>query len=543
MHRLFTRMTARYAVPMNREVMDGIAVGAVKHMEEYLDAQLRSVCASFPPSVTYDGYEPCTTQEEYEEITRPRSNRRTFDLAKSTLNLMKYYFTFTDMDGVMHRITRYIYLPYVLPAGIIYLGGTRYHLVPVLSDKVFTPSRGTIFVRLQRDRNIMRRTYHTVVIDGRPETRYVVWSMIHRMKKNPGVRVTTKALTTLPHYLFAKYGFSEAFKRFTGIVPVVGGTEISEENYPKDEWIIYKSTGVPPNGFISKPYARHSVRLAIRREQWSKAIEGMIVAFFYVADNFPTRFRPDASILDRPSEWMILIGHIVFSGEYGDGRLYMDIQEHLESLDSYLDTVVKDKLAERGIFLNDYYDMLYYINSNFDEMLQEKQGRGQEVYGKNLEVLYYLLYDIISGFVKVNFELKKAEKRRNNNITLKDVTENFNRYVPTGKIFSLSSGKIVATPVNYSGDHKYPKITAVLAEQESQVGAGRQQNNRVVVGPQHRIDLSMVTLGSILNLPKPTPTPIARLNMWAPLEGCTYTVVESLKYKELIDANRKWFTY
>jgi hypothetical protein len=154
--------------------------------------------------------------------------------------------------------------------------------------------------------------------------------MIHRMKKNPGVRVTTKALTTLPHYLFAKYGFSEAFKRFTGIVPVVGGTEISEENYPKDEWIIYKSTGVPPNGFISKPYARHSVRLAIRREQWSKAIEGMIVAFFYVADNFPTRFRPDASILDRPSEWMILIGHIVFSGEYGDGRLYMDIQEHLE---------------------------------------------------------------------------------------------------------------------------------------------------------------------------------------------------------------------
>ena len=52
MHRLFTRMTARYAVPMNREVMDGIAVGAVKHMEEYLDAQLRSVCASFPPSVT-----------------------------------------------------------------------------------------------------------------------------------------------------------------------------------------------------------------------------------------------------------------------------------------------------------------------------------------------------------------------------------------------------------------------------------------------------------------------------------------------------------
>ena len=42
----------RYVPPMNRKVMEGMAVSAMKHVEEYLDAQIRSVCEGFPPNLS-----------------------------------------------------------------------------------------------------------------------------------------------------------------------------------------------------------------------------------------------------------------------------------------------------------------------------------------------------------------------------------------------------------------------------------------------------------------------------------------------------------
>lgn len=39
-------------------------------------------------------------------------------------------------------------------------------MVPVLSDKVFTPSGGSIFVRLAQDLNNFFRMYHTLMVNG-----------------------------------------------------------------------------------------------------------------------------------------------------------------------------------------------------------------------------------------------------------------------------------------------------------------------------------------------------------------------------------------
>lgn len=534
-------MTKRYMPPMNREIMEGMAISSMRFLEEYLDAQIRSVCDGLPECVKYLSYERCTPEEEFQEITKVRNNRRSFDLAKSSVYLVKYHFEFTDQMNNTHQITRYIFLPFVNHAGIMHIGGTQYHIIPVLSDKVFTPGRDSIFVRLMQDRNNMFRIYHTLLIDGKRESKYVVWAVIYRGEiKDARITHTTNAKTTLSHYLFGKYGFSETFKRYAGSVPVVGGEEINHQNYPEKDWIICESTGVKPLTCTDRLYQKSPIKLAVRRSAWSESMETLVVGFYYIIDHFPTRFQPIAKHLDMSSEWKIMIGFIRFSAQYGEDKLHREIVEHYETVDGYLDTVAKNKLAEEGILLENYYDLLHHIQVNFGNMVKENETNGLSVYGKTLEVLSYLLYDILYGFVMVKFRLCKIMSRKKM-LTLKDVTENFHRRVRMGAVFRLSSGKIITEAVSYSGDNIYPKITAIIAEQENRAGANRGTSDRVVVGPQHRIDLSMVTVGSVLNLPKSNATPLARINPWVTLDPRTGTVIPNPKFEKLLEENYPLF--
>lgn len=572
MNPLFSRMTKRYTPPMNRRIMDGMATSSLKHIEVYLDSQIRSVCQGLPSCLRYVGYERCTSQEEYEEITRLRSNRRIFDLAQSSVYLVKYYFVFTDQLGKEHPITRFIYLPFVSRAGILSVSGSKYHIVPVLSDKVFTPGRDSVFVRLTQDRNNMFRMYNTIILNGRRETRYVAWATIYRSPEARRISSNTKrSRTLLVHYLFGKYGFTGAFKRYAGTVPIYGyETDITPEKYPPDEWVICESTKLKSLACFDKHYQPTKIRLAVKRSEWTLEVETLVFGFYYVVDHFPERFEPRrfhgdvvdndgvvspasggqseddrkrilASYLDDRSLWMILIGIIVFGPTRGENILYKDISEHFESLDAYLDTVSQEKLREKGLELENYYDLLAYLSVHFNTMVQEGSETSQNVYGKNLEILSYVLYDILYGFTNMKFSLNKAANRRP--LSLKDVTANLQQFVKMGEIFKIRSGKILTKAVSYSGDHMYPGITAVIAEQESRAGGAQGQTNRTVVGPQHRIDLSMVPTGSVLNLPKANPVPLARVNPWITVDEATGTVYPNPELEDLINRNRSFFKF
>jgi len=552
--------------------MEGMAMTSMECLEERLDSQIRSICQGLPSCLKYVGYERCTPDEEFEEITRLRSNRRMFDLAESSVYMIKCFFIFTDPLGKEHEITRFLYLPFVDQAGIISISGSKHHIIPVLYDKVFTPGLDSIFVRLAQDRNNMFRMYNTVVVDGKRETRYVAWAVIYRSPEARKSKSTVKRTRTLlTHYLFGKYGFTGAFERYAKAIPEYGyEDQITPENYPPSEWMIFQSTKRAPDTYQGRHYQPNLIRLAVRRSEYTPEMEALIFGFFYVTDHYPDRFMPrrlnkevvdsdgvvhvsDAlkssaemkaelgRFINDTSLWIILIGVIVLGDLQGEHILHREISEHFEFLDACLDDVARMKLAEKNIYLENYYDMLCYLAVHFNEMIQESNVAGLNVYGKNLEIVSCILYDIIYGFTSMKFSLNKAANRRP--LSLKDVTSNLQQFVKMGEIFKIHTGKIITKSVSYSGDHMYPGITAVIAEQEDRAGATRGQTSRVVVGPQQRIDLSMITIGSVLNLPKSNPTPLARINPWANVDDATGTVLPSPKLEPLIAKNRPYFKF
>lgn len=527
MNKLFARLCEENTPRVNSPVMDGLAVTYMRHAEEYIDKVFRSASKSFPEGLKYLGYERCTPEEEYLESTKIKNNKRSFDLAKSDLYLVKYSFSYMDQPIP----NRYIYLPFVNDGAILSLGGSRFAITPVISDKVISPGFDNLFVRLLRDKIIFKRTYHAVVINGKRETNHVIWSQIYR-KNRSGKKpaATTKANTAIAHYLFAKHGFSAVFQKYCGFVPIVGTTEITPENYPEDQWIICESTKVKPKTFIGDFYTASEMKLAVPKDQWNNITKGLVVGFFYVVDHFPNRLLP--TYLDSINTWMILLGHIVFSGHFGENKLYQNILEHFISLDDYIDTIVTEKLKECNYEVNDFYDLLVLVISEFNSMVLDNTNSANSMYGKNLEVLYYVLYDITASIFKVNFRLGKLASKKNP-LTMNDVIETFNRNVKPGAIFGLASGKIITESVSYSGDHKYFKITSKITEQESLPGATRGKGKRLSVGVDKHLDISMVEAGSVLFLSKSNPSPTNRINPFVELDITTGTILPNGKFTEL----------
>lgn len=534
---LFTRMVEANAPKMNPAVMKGLACLYMKRALEYLDNSFRSIARSFPQGLEYVGCEPCTPQEEYNETTKPRNNRRQFDLAQSSLYLVKFKFRFNGEDIP----DRYIYLPFAEPGGIFYLSGSMYHIIPVLSDKVISPGYDSIFIRLLKDRITFYRCYHSVMVNDEETTVKVVHSRLYRKKADgKGPAATTHANPSTAHYLFGKYGFTETFRRFSTAKPVVGESEIDEKRYPASEWTIFRSAfneRNKPKTYLGEFYTGSNIRIAVRNDQLDAMGKALIYGFFYVVDHFPSHVKP--AYVDQIILWRTLLGHINLSGQYGVPKLVQNMGEHYATLDYYLDIQIQDKLRENNIDVKDFYELLQYVTEKFDDIVFNNGDSVLSMYGKSLEVLYYMLIHITTSMVKANFALIKVANKKP--LTIDIIKEQFNTTLNVRSIFKLNRESIAVEAASYSGDHMFPKFTARIAEQNGQQTGKRGKATRTVVSEMHYLDVSMLEAGNLLFLSKNNPSPASHINPYVCLDLATGTIVPNPKFDKLREEFKKQY--
>lgn len=530
MDKYFRDLIVKSTPLTNPLIMNGLSVAHMAHVEEYINDVLVSASNGFPDGLEYMGCEQCTPQEEFNEVTRARNNKRNVNLARSDLYYMKYYFRYKGVD----LPPRYLYLPFVGEAGTMFLGGSRYVVTPILTDRVISPGHNNVFVRLLRDKVTFFRVSHPVIINNKRYIGQVVWSSIYRKSKEAKKMVqTTKAVTSAVHYLLAKYGFYDMFSMFAGFKPVVGGSEINEDTYPLEEWVIIKSAGYKPKTYVGNFYKPSEIVVAVPIHHWTPFVKDLVTGFFYTVDHFPERINP--SNVNDKNRWMVLLGHIIVSGVYGENKLYSNVAEHFTSLDEYVDMMVSKQLLEIGHECKDFYELLVVIIKNFNDWLIKGSDQTNSLYGKELSILYHILFDITSAIFRTSFRLNKIASKKE--LTIKEITEVMNKNMRVGLIYSITRSHVNMTNVNYSGDNKFFKITSMMVPQASASNktARTKQSRTVANDPNKKIHASIAEAGSFLYLPKSSPRGDSRINPFIKLDNRS-TVIRDPSKIDLLDS-------
>lgn len=491
---------------LNPDVANGLAVKHIPYSEEYLDSIFRSVIGNSIPGLEYLGCERCTPEMEFEDATRARcGTKRFYDAARSDIYMMRFRFSYNGVE----LPSRYIFLPFVGEAGTLILSGSRWLVSPVLADKVFSISSNKIFIRLLRDKINIERTPHNIMVNGRRMTVQVAWTlMYHKPPSMRAIKPTIKAECALFHYILCKYGFHEAIEKFGNTTPIIGTTEINISTYPEDSWVIVSSTEIKPNKFGRGAYNPSRIRVAIKRSDYNRNVENLLAGFFYVVDYFPDRITPQ--FVDSKRLWIILLGHILFSGNISEGKLFDDVSDHFNSLDEYIDAIVKPKLEDRGVYVNDLYELFGVVINKLNDWILESSDTINSMYGKELSILYYVLYKISTDIVKMYFKLKSSSLKKE--LSEKEVLTLMNRHLKSRGIFNLVDTHMSTSTESYSGDNKVFKITSILVGQSDsgRISGGKDKAN--VAGASNRLHSSIAEVGSYLFLPKSEPTGRTRIN-------------------------------
>lgn len=526
---------------LNPYLANGLAVYHMQRSEAYLDDIFRDVFRNFGGGITYQGCKRITPYEEYDQTKKKQGKNKkyVFDLARSDLYMIKVMFDFLDpKDNKIKRIDRYLYMPNVGEAGSITLSAASYYISPVLADKVISIGMNNIFVRLLCDRLTFERLSQTIVINGIRESIQVPWAAIyHKNAKARALRPKVKANTTIAHYLFCRYGVTQTFKKFCNTDIVVGTTEITPNSHPASEWTIFSTAFSNP---ATKPrgcrgvmnWEPTKIRIAIRNEDVTPKVKGLVAGFFYIADHFSDRV--EAKWVDNEILWKRILGIAIFSETVSEGRLLEDINEHFKSLDNYVDPYTSIKLRSVKRVdkpVEDVYELFDLILENINGWLLNASEDVNTMYEKEFSILYFVLMEITKNIYLLFYKLTAASKK---GLTLNEVNNIMNMTLRVGLIHAVRRSHGEVRVQTTSGDNKALKITSILVPQSSSNTQSNRKDRTAVTDPSKRLHASIAEVGGYLNLPKNEPSGRSRTNLCQELEGME-DVYRNPKFKELLD--------
>ena len=508
---------------LNPVIANGLAATQLKEAEKHIDEVFKLVSREFPPGLVYQGYARCTPMEEFNERTRRRENRQTYEIARTDFYMVKFFFTYHGeplfkTPNSIGTPAAHMYLPFCGDAGMLSISGSKFAISPVLNDRVISIGVDDVFIRLMRGKVTFQRLTHTVIRDGRKETGQVIWGMIYnRTDKQKIFRSTTKANSSMVHYLFCKYGVTETFRRFAGTEVVVCETQIDSASFPAEDWVICNSAQLKPKGV----YAVSTLSIAIPRAKFNNIAKSLVDGFFYIADHFPMQVQ--AHYIDNTTMWLVLLGNILQSGDISPAILKDEMEAHLVSLDEYLDRPIAEELRDIGIHVNDFYELMVVVVDNFNQWILESSDKISSMYDKELNVLYHLLSDITFAIFKMNFKLRAAAsnlREGRTEMSIKEIEKIFKDHLKPGLIYEISKSHREVTSISYSGDNKVFKITSLLIPQaELARGGGGKKAKAGLSDPGKRLHVSVAEVGGHLNIPKAEPSGRGRINGFLRISG------------------------
>lgn len=529
---------------INMDLAQGLARVHMEHVCDYVDQVMKSAALGFPPGLTYEGMRLRDPIEEYYASLKPRNKKRkvkmppgaknsgskTYDTSRTDFFLVELLFKYKGEE----LPPRPIYLPFVSQAASIYISGTKWFISPVLADKVISVGMEQIFVRLLRDRLTFSRLGGWFKKNGQVMRTDLVHSRIYHKSKEKDKQASNNALTTMPHYLFCKYGFAGTLQKYLNVTPVVGYR--LDKELDLKEWDVYSTLGVPPKGMNRRrkfniEWRAPEVQVAIKKSEDNANLLPYIAAFFYVADYFPRQITPN--LVNQPEGWIAPMGYMLFSENNNRGKIEEAVRKHLSSLDDYADSMVIDNMAAIGLEITDIYDFFAIITENFSSWVSNNQDKVNSMYNKELSVLYFVLFDVTKAIFNLFFALKANSRKE---LTRQDVEKHMKENLKPGMCYQLGKSHGEVASISYSGDNMAFKATATLTPQTATSKQNKKVGDRGTSSdPARRLHPSIAEVAAISCMPKSDPSGHSKINHYMLLDTTRTSILRNPKFREMLD--------
>lgn len=529
-----SRQIKKQMPSMTDRVCSGIAIEHIRRAAEFIDEQWRNALVPLAPmGLTYHGGVRCPLNECLDNASsRSSKGKRYLELEKTDMFLMKYFLKLhgEDLPPV------YLYIPFCRTGGITTIKGSVFTLSPVLIDRAISVGEDQIFVNVAKDRFSFRRTLHYFFKNDERSSEYVVWANIHHVKRSakgrgngPYSHVQMDATPVL--YLLCKYGFSGMMNKY-GTKDYVLGTEFDERQYPTSEWTIFSSTQSCPNTYkggikLRASYIPTNIKIAIKNESITPRLISIIAGLYYVLDHFPDRCKLE--YMDDIDHWRLILGHNTFNTHTIESRLLQDIDSHMNSLDSYIDGMVKKDLNQGGVSVDDIYDLFVYMIDNLPALISQGAGNINTLYGKQLVVLPYVLKSVVEMIFTFSFLLRPGSQRE---LVYKDVVKIMRALKPE-VARKMNSGNSAVASASSSCDNMLFKITTIMIQQNNSASDGRRRTVSHT-DANTLLNASLAEAASWNQLPKSSPSGYERINPYVKINEDS-VIVRNPEFVDLID--------
>lgn len=502
----------------NKNVVEGTAKEIMQSFPYFLDTIFKSSIKSLSSNtpLKYVGYRYLTPDEEFNTIIVNDNSKTTYDITTSDIYAVEFQF---EYDGV--PINKPIYLPFSSKGNLMSVSSVKYTIIPVLSDTVISPSFNKIFVRLLKDKITFKSTNRNFVVNGERIPGHLVNTEIVKVKSMQLRDNIGKPLTAVSLYLVGEYGLKGTMMRYCKSDNIIVSTGDVDEL--RKDYRVYESSKIKPRSLKEVGYRGHDVKICVHNSiPVTNFLDNFIYGLIYSLDILPEQSDDMVTVVnngnleDELLYWRILLGRISYKNSFSVDRIIEDMRDHFDTLQGYLDNLIKGKLQDAGIYVDNFFDLLYVILEQYNNWIINSKEYNSDLNNRYIDILYYLLYDIIISFNKVILNLnKRASKKQTGILSYKEVCKILGD-IKTKTIFQLvksSSPNLAIQLTDASSDIMYPRVTALLEDQSRGNGVKRGTNSQFPEATK-TIRGHDLYLGSLLFLIKAAPSPRFRSNLY-----------------------------
>lgn len=539
MNNILSRALKQNTPKINDRFIRGIGKEVFEQIPAFINSMIEISLERVNPNIDlrYLGYKIISPEEELMEDSYSRSSNKAVDIAQNNVRLVRFEFEYNGQP-----MPKYIYLPYCDPGNMFVVSGTSYIVMPVLTDLVMSVKSDRIFIRLHKDKIHITSARKRIKKNNypNPDLPRVLYSKIFNSGSKDKMR--PNAQTPLGLYILAKFGLYHTIKEYTNLRK----NDFYVMYDPKDELFnnptyknfdIYSSIGEKPKGYDRRAvYKPHKIKVLIRKDtDRSSLVEnlmsGIIMAFDMVNGQIEIDLHDALETQNVKAEidiWRMLLGRGMYKQDISINKIKEDVTEHIIALDTYIDVILKNRLANGGIYVNDFWDLLLHNIDIYTHAVNNGKEYNRDINKLYFDLFYYICYDIIIGFNRAVKQINQRYQKNGNKSPSKDeIKRIMNNDVRERVIYNLVksyASSLALAQATTSNDSLYYKGTSMLENQNR--GEGVRRGGKTTF-PESVRTLSgfMLTFGSLLYLTKTAPTPTLRANLWINIDPKTGKIV------------------